>query len=217
MTDASGNVIKNYDYDAFGNEKNPDPNDTNVFRYSGEYFDKETGTIYLRARYYDPGIGRFTSEDSVWSSKIKLANGQEIDDSLSLNLYTYCGNNPTILVDPSGHLWIQVGAGLAKGTWNVVAQLYTDVGTGKWSSKGTYIGNFAGGFVGGVLTTVPGTKFIADAAESVVTSVVKHAIDDGKKFDAAGAFYDAIIDFGASKLGGGASNFVGNKNASRQA
>ncbi len=51
LTDASGNVIKNYDYDAFGNEKNPDVNDTNVFRYSGEYFDKESGTIYLRARW----------------------------------------------------------------------------------------------------------------------------------------------------------------------
>lgn len=39
--------------------KNPDPNDSNVFRYCGEYFDKETGTYYLRARYYDPAIGRF--------------------------------------------------------------------------------------------------------------------------------------------------------------
>ncbi len=95
LTDISGNVIKDYDYDAFGNEKNPDVNDTNVYRYSGEYFDKETGTIYLRARYYDPGIGRFITEDSVRGTS---------NDPLSLNLYTYCGNNPVNYVDPSGHM-----------------------------------------------------------------------------------------------------------------
>ncbi|KAB3524969.1 RHS repeat-associated core domain-containing protein, partial [Alkaliphilus serpentinus] len=59
-----------------GNEKNPDSNDTNVFRYSGEYFDKETGTIYLRARYYDPRLGRFISEDSYKGNN---------NDPLSLN------------------------------------------------------------------------------------------------------------------------------------
>ena len=94
LTDATGNVIKSYEYDAFGVEKNPDPNDTNVFRYCGEYFDKETGTIYLRARYYDPGIGRFITEDSYWGKD---------NDPLSLNLYTYCGNNPIYYFDPSGH------------------------------------------------------------------------------------------------------------------
>lgn len=94
LTNASGNVIRSYDYDAFGNEKNPDPNDTNVFRYCGEYFDKETGTIYLRARYYDPTIGRFITEDSVWGNS---------NDPLSLNLYTYCYNDPVNLFDPDGN------------------------------------------------------------------------------------------------------------------
>jgi len=95
LTDATVNVIKNYDYDAFSNEKNSDPNDTNLFRYCGEYFDKETGTIYLRARYYDPTIGRFITEDSYFG---------ETNDPLSLNLYTYCANNPIMFFDPSGYL-----------------------------------------------------------------------------------------------------------------
>lgn len=94
LTDTAGNTVKSYEYDAFGSESNIDPNDTNVSRYCGEYFDSETGNYYLRARYYDSEIGRFISEDSVWGSD---------SDPLSLNLYTYCLNNPVNMFDPSGH------------------------------------------------------------------------------------------------------------------
>ncbi len=94
LTNTSGNVIKTYDYDAFGVEKNPDSSDVNPFRYCAEYFDKETGTIYLRARYYSPSIGRFITEDSNWG---------EYNDPLSLNLYTYCVNNPVMYCDFTGH------------------------------------------------------------------------------------------------------------------
>ena len=75
-------------------EINPDTNDVNVFRFCGEYYDTETGTVYLRARYYDPSIGRFISRDSFAGN---------LADPLSLNLYTYCANNPLLYVDPSGH------------------------------------------------------------------------------------------------------------------
>jgi RHS repeat-associated protein len=112
LTDTSGNVIKNYDYDAFGNEKNLDNTDTNPFRYCGEYFDKETGTYYLRARYYDPTLGRFITEDSIKSSKMKLSNGIEIDNPLCLNLYTYAVNNPILFIDPSGHIVICCSPGI---------------------------------------------------------------------------------------------------------
>ena len=48
----NGAVVKTYDYDAYGKEKNIDQTDTNPFRYCGEYFDTEIGSIYLRNRYY---------------------------------------------------------------------------------------------------------------------------------------------------------------------
>ena len=95
LADASGTVTKSYDYDAFGKEKNIDDNDTNPFRYCGEYFDLSSGTYYLRARYYDPTIGRFLSEDTYKG---------KATDPLSLNLYTYCENNPIVFIDPSGHV-----------------------------------------------------------------------------------------------------------------
>jgi RHS repeat-associated protein len=69
LANASGTVTKNYDYDAFGNEQNPDTSDTNPFRYCGEYYDLSSGTYYLRARYYDPTIGRFLSEDTHWNTE----------------------------------------------------------------------------------------------------------------------------------------------------
>ncbi|MDE6677995.1 MAG: hypothetical protein K2K02_03040, partial [Ruminococcus sp.] len=94
LIDKDGKVTKKYIYDAFGVEKNIDDSDANPFRYCGEYFDTETGTIYLRARYYSPTTGRFISRDSFAGRK---------SDPLSLNLYTYCRNNPIRYIDPSGH------------------------------------------------------------------------------------------------------------------
>ncbi len=65
-----------------------------MLHYCSEYFDTETGTVYLRARYYNPSIGRFISRDSY---------AGKASDPLSLNLYTYCANNPIVYVDTSGH------------------------------------------------------------------------------------------------------------------
>ena len=56
----TGALLKTYEYDAFGEEVNASSTDANPFRYAGQYFDSETGTYYLRARYYSPAMGRFT-------------------------------------------------------------------------------------------------------------------------------------------------------------
>lgn len=94
LLNEKGTVTKLYTYDAFGNEVKPQKNDDNPYRYSGEYYDKETDTLYLRARYYDAGVGRFLTADGY--------TGEE-DEPLSLNLYSYCNNNPVNMTDPSGH------------------------------------------------------------------------------------------------------------------
>ena len=78
-TNSSGTVVKSYIYDAFGVEQNPSDSDANPFRYCGEYYDSEIEQIYLRARYYDPSLGRFTQSDPAMSGA---------------NWYVYCSNNP---------------------------------------------------------------------------------------------------------------------------
>ena len=87
ISDESGKSIKSYDYDAFGVELNKDANDTNLFRYCGEQYDNETDSIYLRARYYSPSLGRFTTEDPAKDGD---------------NWYSYCAGNPVNGWDPSG-------------------------------------------------------------------------------------------------------------------
>ena len=67
-----------------------------TFRYCGEYFDRETGTYYLRARNYNPFTGRFTTEDAVRSATVSLV-GKSFVEPISLNLYLYCKHNPVNL------------------------------------------------------------------------------------------------------------------------
>ena len=91
-----GVVTVTYTYDAFGNLTLQTGESDNPFKYCSEYFDEETGTYYLRARYYNPANGRFTQQDA-WAF-------MDYGDSLSLNLYTYCLSNPIMYIDPSGHV-----------------------------------------------------------------------------------------------------------------
>ena len=94
MVDRNGNVVNNYNYDEWGNITTSFETVRNPFKYAGEVYDSETGLYYLRSRYYDPALGRFINEDSL--------EGQ-VNNPLSMNLYTYCHNNPLLYIDPSGH------------------------------------------------------------------------------------------------------------------
>ena len=97
-------VAANYTYDAFGNLINTIGKSDNAFLYCSEYFDSETETYYLRARYYNPANGRFTQQDA-WAF-------MDPADPLTLNLYTYCANNPVLYVDPSGNSVEDILAGI---------------------------------------------------------------------------------------------------------
>ncbi|MDR5002788.1 RHS repeat-associated core domain-containing protein, partial [Brevibacillus parabrevis] len=96
----SGNALNTYEYDIWGNLIAEKVKETmpNPFTYGGEMYDKESGFYYLRARYYDPKMGRFISEDTY--------KGQ-VENPLSLNRYTYVSNNPIKYIDPSGHAQCQ--------------------------------------------------------------------------------------------------------------
>jgi RHS repeat-associated protein len=89
ITDASGNIVQRYSYEAFGQLTASDPTFDNFYTYTGREYDKETGLYYYRARYYDAMEGRFLSKDPIG-----LLGG--------INQYNYVGGNPVNYVDPSG-------------------------------------------------------------------------------------------------------------------
>jgi RHS repeat-associated protein len=85
-TNAAGAVVTSKRYDAFGNLE---LGAANGFAFTGREWDSETGLYAYRARYYDPKIGRFLSEDPLG-----FVSG--------MNFYTYVDNSPVSFVDPLG-------------------------------------------------------------------------------------------------------------------
>ena len=68
------------------------------FKFTGREFQSELGLYYYRARFYDPGSGRFVSQDPIGF------NGGD------QNLYGYVGNRVTTSTDPSGNIAISSSA-----------------------------------------------------------------------------------------------------------
>ena len=96
ITDENGTVTDTFAYDAYGGTIGRTGTTDTPFRYCGQYgiMTEPNGLLYMRARYYSPTICRFVSQDSVVGS---------ISDSSSLNRYAFCGGNPVMYVDPTGH------------------------------------------------------------------------------------------------------------------
>ena len=82
-------VLNRYEYDAWGNLTLCEETVENRFKFNGQQYDPISQQYYLRARYYNPVIARFTQEDTYRGD--------------GLNLYAYCRNNPVYYADPSGH------------------------------------------------------------------------------------------------------------------
>ena len=101
ITDSDGKILNQYEYDSWGNVTSRVEGMNNPFLYSGEMYDEKAGLYYLRARYYDPSVGRFISEDT---------NKGQVDNPLTLNRYTYVHNNPTRYFDPTGNQAVEYGS-----------------------------------------------------------------------------------------------------------
>jgi len=89
LSDDAG-VTDQYRYDVWGQTISHSGTSQNDFRYTGREFEAED-LYYYRARYYDPTLQRYLSEDPMG-----FAGGDH-------NLYRYVGNNPANFTDPSGN------------------------------------------------------------------------------------------------------------------
>ena len=93
LTDETGQITDTYNYEAFGSVLNQTGTTENSYLYTGEQYDAGLDQYYLRARYYDQNIGRFTQMDT-W-----LGNNHA---PITLHKYVYANADPTYWTDPSG-------------------------------------------------------------------------------------------------------------------
>ena len=87
LADATGAVNDSYTYDVFGSVRSHSGSASAAFSFAGEPTDV-AGMQYLRARFYEPGLGRLMSVDP---------RGRE-----SSNPYSYADENPALMTDPEG-------------------------------------------------------------------------------------------------------------------
>jgi RHS repeat-associated protein len=165
LADESGVRSGLYNYDAFGNLVGQVGGEDNSYLFAGERRDAETGLDYLRARYYDPMLGRFISADACEGS---------IGDPTSLHDYLYAHANPVVNTDPSGYVTLNEQLS-AFATHTVLASMsyVGGFGIGTWISGGDplaiydqYLAGFAHGASGGLSTQFRAQQYGEDATRN---------------------------------------------------
>ncbi|PWL48887.1 MAG: hypothetical protein DBY40_04425 [Clostridiales bacterium] len=104
--------VQSFSYTAFGEQMGSVK--VSGFSYNAEAFDAATGMLNLRARQYEPALGRFSAKDFIKGNAFT---------PLSLNRYSYGINSPIIHTDPSG-MWFSKLVNTAK---NVIDKIATTV------------------------------------------------------------------------------------------
>ena len=92
LTDAQGQITLANAYESYGVLAQAAGSAQTSYGFTGELTDP-SGMVYLRARYYAPGDGRFLTRDT-WMG--------DTNRPLSLNRWMYVEGNPINYTDPSG-------------------------------------------------------------------------------------------------------------------
>jgi RHS repeat-associated protein len=97
LMNISGQIVRSYTYSPFGEllEEAGTFDPAPSFMFAGQWYDSEIGQYYMRARQYDPRIGRFTARDPVFGN---------FQEPLTLHVYLYCLNDPVNRIDPDGRI-----------------------------------------------------------------------------------------------------------------
>ena len=185
ITGSSGEIENRYEYDAFGVLQNSMEEFHNRILYTGQQYDQTSGQYYLRARFYNPVLGRFVQED------VYRGDG--------LNLYAYCKNNPVVYYDPSGFASIEEILDYFNGkssfddirgsnnSWNSFNQAVSGQGYSKSEVREAYhemMGNSENGhYLHRSYLQKSTTESIKDAVFGLNNMTVKDAIASGAKVD----------------------------------
>ena len=138
VIDSSGDVVKYYTFEPFGETLKEQGTLSNPFMFTGQYFDSEIDEYYMRARQYYPHISRFTSRDPV---------AGQFKEPLTLHKYLYCINDPVNRNDPAGEFAWLIGL---SGSANVNLHPFLG-GVGGTYGRSMFIGIGEEGIFWGVL------------------------------------------------------------------
>jgi|GEM_PF-6336494 len=113
-TDLAGNAVAKYHYKPFGDTQEAKGEELG---YTGHLEDTDLNLTYMQARYYDPVVGRFYSNDPV--DALEHLNHGNIQ---GFNRYAYANNNPYKYTDPTGEVPVIIVARIAVAACSANAQ-----------------------------------------------------------------------------------------------
>ncbi len=200
LTDSTGTVQTSYSFEPFGNTTQSGSSTTNSFAYTGRELD--AGNLYFyRARYYNPALQRFISEDPIG------LNG-------GTNFYVYGRNNPVSLKDPFG-LWTgQIGLNFGGTGFGLAGSGFVGIAFDSKGNIGGYFGFGGGGgaglgFSGGVQGAGSNAQNISDLSGPFING----SFGGGDGVAGTGDFFNGPSDDGnvtgvgaTLGIGGGASS-----------
>ncbi len=189
LVDKDGNVVAKYAYDAWGKVLSVTDGsgkaitdqyhvgNRNPIRYRGYYYDIETGFYYLQSRYYDPETGRFLNADGILGAN---------RDLLAYNMFAYCSNRPTSMVDYDGRWAGFIGTtGSAEFIWGISGStglVFDGQGSIGWQSSqsGLNVENFyMGASMGASMQFVGGYYWGIDSIQELEDTMTVAGIGIG--------------------------------------
>jgi len=178
LTDATGSIINTYDYESFGSVLNQTGTTENNYLFTGEQYDAGLDNYYLRARYYDQNVGRFTQMDT-WMGRN--------NDPVTLHKYLYANVDPVNNVDPTGNFTMvqAIQAVNIAGTLATIAQSSVKVfslATGESEFSATELG-----------TEILLSRLGGPAAQKMIGLIGKKGQELLKSgFDTVGCFFNSF-------------------------
>jgi RHS repeat-associated protein len=180
-----GGLAARYQYDAWGNYRATAGSSFSIFGFTGHQRDAATGLYYFKARYYDPELGVFLTEDPA---------AGDANTPPSLHRYLYAYANPTIYIDPDGRITFikdakkkletlaEEGLSSIDETSSTAEVVKTGLTSGLLKAGADFLGlyNIAANVAAQAL---PGTKAEKESNAEIKQTVdkIKHAVKAGVK------------------------------------
>ena len=183
---SAGTLKTGYTYDEFGNiEQTGSQTFLNDVTFTGSVTDKSTGLQYMNSRFYNPSTGRFLSQDTYTGNPY---------EPWTQHLYAYSGNNPTSMVDPTGHFFnliagaIGAVAGAVIGVvGNGIANAINNKPFFENAGKAALIGAGVGALVGITCGAIAAAGGVSSALASAGAAIKTAAVTVGAAVKTAAA------------------------------